>query len=498
MDSLTGDLERDLVMLQGKGNRTDDWTVRRLRIGGASGTEAALIYVEGLVDGAQVQSDILARLMVDEKPAWAQGRPNLADLAAAVLPVRSYKLLQSAGKLRQEVGRGQPVLLVAGNRAGLALGVEKFKERNIDSPPNESGVRGARDGFVENLNTNLSLVRRRLSDRSLQVEMSEVGRRSQTRVALLFVADLAEPELVQVIRDRLERIDYPAVPESTVLGRLLTDQRFNPFPLFRATERPDKVQAALLAGRLAVLIDGSPGALLFPTVLFDYLWAPDDYYSSPVISTMVRAGRLAGLLAVVFLPALYVAVELYNPGLLHTSMAIFLAGERTGLPLNAGTEIVFLEIMMEMIHEATLRLPSKVGSAATVVGGLIIGQAAVQARLISSVVIIVVAVATIGSFTFPDIEIARVWRAVKWVVVISAILFGLYGVFISTVCMVLYLNSLTSFGVPYLAPIAPPLWRDLLRDFLTRIPWPLNNRRPDTYPALDPTRGPGLRRKRRP
>lgn len=489
MQGLTGNLARDLDGLLTLAGHPADWRVRRLRIGGAGGRRAAVVYAPGLVNVDLLQRDVLGPLLSRDPSASA----DPATLAETCLPVASYTTVRELPPLQQRVNRGQPALLVDGSRAALALAVVEQPGRSIESPPQESGLRGPRDGFVEDLETNLALLRRRVTDSTLRIEQHTLGRRSRRQVALVYIADLAPVGVVDLLRRQLQNFDYEGLLDVGQLGLMLQGHRKSPFPLYRITERPDVVQAGLIGGRVAVLVDGSPGVLLQPAVLLSFLWAPDDYYTNYLVALIVRVARVAGLLAVVYAPALYVGVELYNPGLLRTSMALFLAGERTGLPFNAATEIIFLELMMEMIHEATLRLPARVGSAATIVGGLIVGQAAVQARLLSSVVIIVVAMGAIGSFTFADQEMARVWRGVKWVVILFAMTFGLYGVFIATVLLLLYLNSLSSAGVPYLAPMAPVLWRDLARDFIQRRPWASMHRRSDTFRPRDPTRGPGIR-----
>lgn len=496
MSQLSGHLDQDLAaLLQGAG-RNDDWVVRRFRIGGPAGTPAALVYTESLVDTDLLQRDVLGRLM--DRAAAGTGRaPDVAVLAEAHIPVAACELADRLDALRQGVARGEPALLIEGSRRALGLKLQHFADRSIESPPNEFGLRGPRDGFVENLQTNLGLLRRRLTGRSFQVEIHTVGRRTRTRVALAFAPDLAREPLVQAIRQRLNRLEYDGLLDSSQLAEMLTGSALNPFPLLHATERPDRVAAALLDGKVALLVDGTPGVLTAPATFPEFLWAADDYYSSPLITLLTRFARVVGLLAVVYLPAVYVGVELYNPGLVRTPLALFLASERTGLPLNALTEVVILELMMEMIHESTVRLPSRVGSAATIVGGLIVGTAAVQARILSSLVVIITAAAAIGTFTFPSQDMSRAWRAVKWLVILAAGMFGVYGIFVATVCLVLFINSLDVFGLPYLAPLAPPLWRDLARDFALRLPWSAANRRPDTFSPPDPTRGPGIRRRQR-
>lgn len=416
------------------------------------------------------------------------GNEPVADLAALgrqLVSIADHYVTADPHVVRDEVYRGKSALLVDGLAGALILGTQGWEERPVQSPPTESPLRGPRDGFVENITNNVALVRRRLNDPGLCIRFFRLGARSKTRVALLYVAELARPALVHELQTRIAAVEFDGILDSNQLRELLAGPGFSPFPRMETTERPDKVAAALLSGKVAVLVDNSPFAAVAPITLMDTFWAPDDYYTSPAVTLLVRTVRLIGWAAVVFLSPLYISIEMYNPDVVRTDLALFLAAERQGIPLTAVLEVIFLEAMNEMIFEATVRLPAKIGSAATVVGGLIIGQAAARAGLVSNIVIIVVAISAIGSFTLPSPEFGQAWRTTKWILMMAGALFGVYGIYLAAFCLLSWLAAQDSFGTPYLTPLAPLIPADLKRDALYRKPWGEVRRRPATYRARD-------------
>lgn len=461
----TTDLDGNLALLRENLGAADDVRFHRFRLGG-TGTPAALVYVEGLVDVPALRRHVLEPLLLLDKaiPLVEQIEDSVQS-AGFVTPVRQVQ------DGLHEMLAGQALLLVDGEDTGLALGVRGPVTRGIDEPTTETVLRGPRDGFVEELGINLAAVRRRIQAPGLRVSVRRVGERTRTRVAMLHVEGLAPPGTVRAVEERLQRIRIDGVLDSSQVEEILTGRHRSPFPLAHLTERPDVVARALLAGKVTVLVDGTPWALVAPARLIEFFFAADDYYLKPAAVLLVRLARVMAWLGVVFFPALYVAVEAYNPEVFRVELVMTIDAARAGVPLSVIVEIFFLEVMMELIQEATIRLPSKVGAAATVVGGLIIGDAVSRARIVSNAVIVIAAMAAIGSFAFPNREIAIAWRLTKWVLLAGASVLGLLGVFLAFFVVVVYLNSLESFGVPYLEPLAPLRWRELFRDGLTRPPW---------------------------
>lgn len=493
MGRLGDQLASNLKLLRQALGDSDDVIVRKFLIGGRQ--RAALIFIEGLVDEQTIQRDILHRLMLEAiaQPQAGGQSPvrSVQALAERVVTAVHAKPLTQVRQMVEQVLAGQTVLLVDGLEQALLVKTQQREERGVQSPVSESVVRGPQEGFTENVQVNVALVRRRVKDPRLCVKHFIVGERSRTKVVVLYVRDLAPPEVVGEVTGRIERIRTAQVLETGMIEEMITGRRISPFPVARLTERPDKTAAALNGGRVAVLVEGSPGALLVPTVLLDMLIAADDYSHSPAVVVLMRLVRFLGVALVLFLPGLYISLAAYNPDALHIDSAMAIAASREGVPLPAVLEVVLMELMMEMLLEATVRLPTKVGSAVTVVGGLIIGRAAAEAKLISNAMVVIVAATTIGSYTQASYEAALALRLSKWLIIAGAAVFGLFGMFLAILLLLVYQNSITSFGVPYLAPFAPPIPRDLARDSLFRRSWWSVQHRSRTFGARDRRRAVG-------
>nr|PZN37617.1 MAG: hypothetical protein DIU70_12325 [Bacillota bacterium] len=482
---LPPDLAQSHRLLQEAMGTSDDIHYLPLRLRWRN-TPALVVYLDGLTSTDSLHGDVLEPLRRNLPSREPPG--DLADLAAQLLNTGVALVTRDPARVREEVCRGKSALLVDGYSGALILDTQGWEERPVQSPPSETLLKGPRDGFVENVTTNVAMVRRRLGGPGLVVRHFRVGRRGRTRVAVLYIQDLAPRRLVQEIIGRIRSVEYDAVLDSFQLRELLAGPVLSPFPRIEGTERPDKVAAALLSGKVAVIMDTSPFALVAPSTLIDSILAPDDYYSTPLLTLFVRLVRLAGWMVMVLAPPLYIAIEMYNPDIVRTELALYLAQERSGIPLTAAMEVYFLEVVMEMIYEATIRLPAKVSATATVVGGVIVGQAAVQARFISGTALVVAAISAIGSFTLPGPEIGQTWRATKWVLMVAASFFGVYGLFAAGFALTVWLASQDSFGTPYLAPLAPFIFQDLKRDSLWRKPLGEMKGRPRTYRAQDPDR----------
>lgn len=474
-------LEENTRILKALLSAGDTRIVRFTCLGG-QGPEAALVFFEGLADKVALEDRIIRPLQLGMRngssPFQGPRRDWPRRVAEDLLPISGHQILSNFDQAVGGLTAGQSLLLLDGAPGGVLLPTPGWKERAVEAAPTETTIRGPKVGFAENLQTNIALVRRHVQDPTLRVEPFEVGIRSKTKTAVVYIEALARPALVEEIRRRISRIDMDYVTDVRELSELMQPGYRGVFPMHSVTERPDRVSHMLYDGKVAVLVDGTPDALLAPFVLVENLISMDDYYIPRALATFDRILRLIAWVAVVFTPALYVAVSAYNPDVLKVELAIVLAGARVGVPLNAVLEVVLMGAMMELLQEATIRLPSKIGSAATVVGGLIIGQAAAQARLISNIMVVIVAITAIASFVFPVYEHGISWRIVGWLNVAMAAMFGIFGVFASMLLILFYLNSLESYGVPYLIPFSPLIPQELLANVLGRQAFWKRKRRP--------------------
>ncbi|PRX69674.1 spore germination protein KA/spore germination protein [Cohnella sp. SGD-V74] len=486
--AVDGDLERVVRQIRGVLGENDDFTIRRFLVFGRY--PAAMFFYPNMIDMTTLNSEILKPLMYG--PPHAERLPENGEelwdfLLESTLyhsDVRSETLV---AKVVSDLLRGQTAVIIEGVAQALLLGTRAIEKRSIDQPATEQVIRGPREGFIELLSTNISLIRYRLQTPDLRVKTMEVGRRSQSKVAICYMHGITNPELVKEITRRLDLIDVDAILDSGYLEQFIEDNQMSPFPQVQYTERPDKVVANLLEGRVALIVDGSPLALVVPTVFSQFYQTVEDYTERFLMMSAIRWARLIALVFSLVFPSLYVAIISFNPELIPTEFAVAVAGGRAGVPFPAIVEVLVIEISMEVLREATIRLPQQVGGALSIVGVLVVGQAAVAAGFASPITVVIIALTTIGSFATPAYNAALALRLLRFPLIVLAGIFGLYGVMIGLILIANHLLSLKSFGVPYLSPLVPGSPQGM-KDLFLRGPFWWMSTRPDFLHPSDKTR----------
>ncbi|OKP81664.1 spore gernimation protein GerA [Paenibacillus sp. P3E] len=454
--------------------------------------EAALIFFSSLVNQEQIQEYILKPLM--DRSAGHPGMPNkLADMSHYIwnvaVQVTQGTTEQDLSALPPAIVKGQLILLIEGSSEALMLDMRQIDIRSVEQPQTEQVIRGPREGYVEKLENNLSLLRYRLQSTDFRIEISPLGTRTQSRVALCYLDNLADPKLVAEVMRRISIIHTDGIIDAGYIEQFIEDQPLSPFPQVQSTERPDKTVASLLEGRVAILVDGSPFALIVPALFNQFFQTVDDYTERFIMGSLIRMIRLIALAFSLFFPALYVSVISFNPELMPTDFAVAISGGRAGVPFPAVLEVLIMEVSMEVLREATIRLPQMIGGALSIVGVLVIGEAAVSAGLASPITVVIVALTTIGSFATPAYNTAIALRMLRFPLVLLAGMFGLYGVMIGTILIINHLLFLESFGVPFMSPYIPGKWRDW-KDTLVRAPLWWMRRRPSFLYTQDSTKLP--------
>lgn len=467
--------------------QSDDFRIREFRLGGADGHRVLLAYIEGMIDEQGIEDRVISPLMkaTDMAKASAGDLAYLADVTLTTRPlVRRDRRLGAAEKALLE---GGVAVFFEGCTEFLIVGATGYPTRGIEKPQTEHAVLGPREGFTESLTTSLTQVRRRINHQGLRVKVLEVGVRSRTKVAVLHLEEVCNPEVVAEVVGRLQRIEIDHLQGPGMVMEFLNDHPWTPFPMLRTTERPDEAVRQLMEGKAVILVEGNPFAISAPSVLMDFYQTMDDYHFSYWAASAVRLIRIVGWMLALFLPAFYIALIAVNPEMVPNELALTISGAREGLPFPPVLEVLIIEILIELIREAALRLPQPLGNTIGVVGGIVVGQAIVQAGLVSPLIIISAATTMLASFTSPTLDIGFTWRLLKWVLIILANMFGLVGVIVGTTCIFAHMAALSSFGVPYLAPFGSPRLRDL-GDTLVRMPFFLGRRRPAYLHPLDEKR----------
>lgn len=488
----TGELFSDLEFVQQEIGQNADVHIRKFIIGG-TGIQAAIIFVDGMCDVDRIDNQILNKLMGDRFEEKESDYPSQLDsisiryIAEHVLPIHKLSECRNVKELQAKVMVGFTALLIDGTPEALLLNTAKIKTRNIDEPVSESLVRGPREGFTESLRDNTAILRNHGENRDLLLLKFVVGKRVKKELVVAFMKEIADHSLVEEVKQRIANIDIDYVQESGYVEQLIEDNYLSPFPQVQSTERPDRVIGALMEGRVAILLEGTPFALIVPVTFSMMLQSPEDYYERWIPGTLIRMLRFFAALASISVPALYISFISFHQGLIPTELAISIIGTRQGVPFPSIVEALIMEISIEILREAGVRLPKPIGPAMGIVGGLIIGQAAVQAGIVSPIMVIVVAVTAISSFAIPTYSLGITLRYLRFLAMFSAAIYGLYGVILFFLLICSHLVKLKSFGVPYASPAVPYRLRDW-KDFVVRMPIKMIKRRPKMLHTKDPVR----------
>lgn len=401
--------------------------------------------------------------------------------------MKTAQQAETLSGLADQVLGGAAVLSFAGTSASLAVKISKSDKRSISEPPSAPAVVGPHEGFIEDAQTNLSLIRRRLRTPRLRIQQFRVGSLSRTGVYLLHLHGIADDLLVAEAIRRLQGVDVDGVMESNTLMELIRDAPGSPVPTMQRSERPDRVSAGLMQGQIAIVTDGTPFVRVAPITMGHLLKASEDYYENWFAVTLVRLIRLMALLMGIFLPALYVSIVTFHPEFLPPLLLVTVAASRENVPLPSLGEILRLLGLFEVIREAGVRVPKGVGNALTIGGTLVVGQAAVRAGIVSSPVIIISSAVVIAFFAIPDYDMVQFSRFLLYPMLLSGGFWGIFGVLFTAFGLLFYLASLRSFGVAFLSPIAPMRpanWKDAV----VRAPWWAMNQRPVTTGYPKPVR----------
>ncbi len=434
----------------------NDFVIRRFTIFGSH--PAALFYLSDFADQQSLNQDILKPLM--SVPTHLSGknidRDTLQDtLMNEVLYHSKVFLKNIKAELVQSILKGETIIIIDGFNEAFQIGTRKVEKRAINQPETEQVILGPREGFIETLSTNISLLRYRLQTPDFIIKTLSVGEMTKSQVAICYVRGLAQKELIEEVEKRLSKIEIDGILDVGYIEQFIEDNHMSPFPQVQSTERPDKTIGGILEGRVAILVDGSPFALLVPVVFNQFYQTAEDYSSRYLMGSFVRIARILALVFSLIFPSIYVSFISFNPELLPTEFAVAVAGGRAGVPFPAVVEVLLIEVAMEVLREATVRLPKQVGGALSIVGVLVIGQAAVEAGIASPITVVVIAMTTIGSFATPAYSAAFALRMLRFPIVIMAGIFGLYGVVVGVILIFNHMLSLKSFGVPYMSPVTP-------------------------------------------
>lgn len=471
---LLKELKGNLEKIQHQLGNSSDIIIREIRIGKDESIKAAIIYTDGLTDTTSMQQFIMKTLMMDfsniKEEEKLDNQQNLIELLKDIaLAVGEIKDVIDFDSLYSSLLSGDTIFLIDDFDQGLIVGNKKWEERGVTEPASQTVVRGPREGFSENLRINTALVRRKIKDPNLWIETKVIGTSTKTDVAIMYINGIVDEKIVKEVNSRLDRIQIDGILESGNIEEFIQDSNASPFPTILNTERPDVVAAALLDGRIALIIDGTPFVLMVPALFVQFFQSPEDYYHRAYISSLIRLLRFFSYGIALLAPSLFIALTTFHLEMIPTALLINLAAQREGVPFPAFIEALIMEITFEILREAGARMPRSIGPTMSIVGAFVIGTAAVEAGMITSTIVIVVSITAISSFVSPSYDIAIAVRMLRFIMMILAASFGLFGIALGLFALVLHLSSLRSFGIPYMSPFGPYNSSDQ-KDTLVRMP----------------------------
>ena len=477
---LSSNLDENIKHLRSVFDRCNDVAMRSFQINAEEPIDGFLIYIDGMIDEKLTATNVLRSLQLN--PAILKGqeinRSNAFNIIKdSFLSTTEVHIVNDMTKVVENILSGQAVLLIEGTPQAIVSSVRQMEDRSVEEPQSEPLVRGPRDGFVESLRTNTTLIRRRLKTSRLKMEIFKVGTLSRTDVAVIYIDGIANNKIVDEVKRRIKRIEIDGVLESSYLEEFIEDDPSSIFPQVNTTERPDRMCACLLEGRVGILVDNTPICLIVPATFPQFLQSPEDYYNRFPYATFTRILRFVTMNIALLLPSAYIAVLTFHQEMLPTPLLISIAGQREGVPFPAFLEALMMEMVFEFLREAGVRLPRPIGQAVSIVGALVIGQAAVSAGLVSSAMVMVVSLTAIASFTIPTISGSYAVRILRFPMMVLAASFGLFGIMVGLMAILIHVCALRSFGVPYITPLAPFSSSDF-KDSFIRMPWWAMIRRP--------------------
>ncbi len=484
--TMTSNLQHNLELMQNILGASGDIVVREFTLGTQTRSGAALIFVDGLVNKTIINEGIIKPLMYDTYLMDNTKIPlDINFIKGALLAVGDVKEKKTIDEIIAALLYGNTILLVDGIAIALDIDTKGWDSRSIEEPKIEQSVRGPREGFTETLRSNTALLRRKIQNPNFTMEHMVIGNKTHTLVCLAYLKGLVHPALLEEVKRRLKLINTDAILESGYIEEFIEDAPYSPFATIGNSEKPDRVAARILEGRVALLVDGTPFVLTMPMLFLEGFQAAEDYYSRPYYASFIRILRFLAFFITLLAPALYVALESYSPELVPTPLLITMAAAAEGTPFPAVLETIIMGVIFEILREGGIRLPTPIGPALSIVGALIIGDAAVSAGLVGAPLVIVVAITALSSFMV--VTHTDAVSLLRFVLVIFAGLMGFFGIGIGLLGILIHLCALRSFGVPYLAPLPTMTWNSF-RDSFIRAPFKTLLKRWINISDLDPER----------
>ncbi len=464
--TLSGKLESDIKLFQDIFKKEAVFRIKRIKVRNTVSFDCALLYFDGMIDSTQLDDGVIRPLLTIDIANHSKSLANFVE--TQVLFIRDVKKQTKVSDMLNGMLFGEALVLLDGSSESLSVDTKGFKTRGIDEPQDERVLAGPREGFVENALSNIALIRRKLQTPDLCSESMRVGVRSNTQVYICYLESLADQKLVEKVKKRIGEMNIDGILDSNYITENIRDHKYSIFKTTGTTERPDVVAAKLLEGRIAIIVNGTPMVVTLPYLFSENFQSDEDYYLNFLVSSVGRALRYISFFLAVSIPAIFIALSTFHRELLPTALAVSVANLRGGVPFSPLSECLIMIFVFEILKETGVRMPESLGHALSIVGGLVVGQAAVEARIISTPMLIVIAVSGIAGLMIPRLRGAVFY--LRLIFVFLSAFFGLLGFFFGAAITVMHIISLNSFGVDYTVSLRKADFQSL-KDTLWRTSW---------------------------
>lgn len=464
--TLVSDLEENVDLIRRLFEDVDILRIKYIDSNCDKRLQYCIIYCDGVVDSKIISENLIKPLTLS--PITRKGGDFVQAVMNQIVQLNETSITDSVEKIVEAVSYGDTVLFISGEDRAIILNTKEFHIRSVSEPDNERVMNGPREGFTEALMINLSLIRRKVLSADLKMKFRVMGRRTHTKICVLYMEGLVNKQVLDELYRRLDTVDMDGILDSNYLTEMTKDAPWSPFRTTGYTEKPDVVVGKLLEGRVAVIVDGSPVVMTVPYLFIENFQSGEDYYLNYFYATFSRIIRILGFFMAISVPAIYIAVGDFHQEMFPLQLFISIAAERQSVPLPAAVEAFVMVILFDILRETGARMPSNVGQAMSIVGALVIGQAAVQAKLVAAPMIIVVALTGISSLLVPKLNAPVIY--IRLILLAAASTFGLFGVVLGFSALLVHLINLKSFGVPHIST-GKKLSYQNVKDSFMRGPW---------------------------
>lgn len=480
---LNSDLNENINAIRDGIGQKGNMILKEFFIGTGAPLDAVIIYVNALVNKDLIDRDVLNPLMLHVNEDLT-GRADLANyITKRYISMSNTDIKEDISEIISLLKRGKTVLLINGVTEGIIIDTTGGVYRSVTEPTNESSIKGVREGFIENLETNISMIRRNVKDNELAVEIKTVGNRTQTDMALVYINNLVDEDVLNELKKRIDSIDVDGPVYTGELDQYIEEEAYTVFPQNFSTERVDIAIANMLEGRIIVLLEGNSIAMVVPAIFVQFFQAIEDYTQRTLASSFVRILRFFSAFIVISLPSMYLTLLKFNAELIPIKFITPIIQSRIGIALTPFLEILAMEVVVEILREGGLRLPSKIAQTLSLVGGIIIGDMAINSKIVSPTTLLMVGITVISTFLIPNYDMSLAIRILRFPMLILADVMGIFGIAVGWFFILVHLSSMESFGVPYFE-----FYGGDLKDTFIRAPLWKMNKRPEAIPNKNPIR----------